>query len=205
MIATAHLSGPNYNSQASAGGRMDYSQALENMDMRWNNYLTLLVAATIGCCVLLPVAALVMFYNTVPPYLFYSLLALPLLLVAVIALLPVIQTANKKRRIDRDLPLFVAELATLSSTDMSFDRMMQTVAQKKEHGPLAEDAGRIYRLISMYDVSAVDACRFLSEHTPSEKESGLFLRLSHAIEQGEKLDRFFRSEYQRLMPRSTSH
>ncbi len=82
---------------------------------------------------------------------------------------------------------------------MPFDKVFFIMAQKKEYGPLAKDSMKIFRLMKYYNVSVAEACRFIASHTPSRMENDFFSRLGHAVDIGEKLDRFMKNEHDVMM------
>ena len=118
-------------------------------------------------------------------------------------MLPIIASSKSKMRAERNLPLFVTELAALSTSEMPIDRIFYVMSQQEEYGQLAEDSKRIYRLIKFYHVAAGDACRFVAARTPSPVEADFFSRLPHSLEVGEKLDRFLRNEQEVTMDEYT--
>lgn len=131
------------------------------------------------------------------------LYALPIFAIFAVAMLPIIASSKSKMRAERNMPLFVTELAALSTSEMPIDKVFYVMSQKTEYGQLAEDSKRIYRLIKFYHVAAGDACRFVAARTPSPVEADFFSRLSHSMEVGEKLDRFLKNEHEVIMDEYT--
>ena len=85
-------------------------------------------------------------------------------LVAIIIIWPWVSASSRRIKIDRSMPLFVTELAALSTSDMPFDKVFYIMAQKKEYGQLAKDSKQIFRLMKYYNVSVAEACRFIASH-----------------------------------------
>ncbi len=127
------------------------------------------------------------------------LYALPIFAIFAVAMLPIMASSKSKMRAERNMPLFVTELAALSTSEMPIDKIFYVMSQKAEYGQLAEDSKRIYRLIKFYHVAAGDACRFVAARTPSPIEADFFSRLSHSLEVGENLARFLKNEHEVIM------
>ncbi len=178
---------------------MKFGQALQTMDMPRKKYLMLLVLTITMCGIALP--ALMWF--TIGPLLdqltLIAMFAMFYFLVAVIIIWPWVSASSRRIKIDRSMPLYVTELAALSTSDMPFDKVFFIMAQKREYGPLAKDSMRIFRLMKYYNVSVAEACRFIASHTPSRMENDFFSRLGHAVDIGEKLDRFMKNEHDVMM------
>jgi flagellar protein FlaJ len=133
----------------------------------------------------------------------FMLYALPIFAIFAVGMLPIIASSKSKMRAERNMPLYVTELAALSTSEMPIEKMFYVMSTKTEYGQLAEDSLRIYRLIKFYHVAAGDACRFVAARTPSPMEADFFSRLSHSMEVGEKLDRFLKNEHEVIMDEYT--
>jgi len=178
---------------------MKYSEAMAIMEMDRKKFFMLLLMTIIGCGIIAPLALWFTLSSLLPTMTLMMTMTLPIFMVVVVIIWPMLMASQKRIKTDRQLPAFVTELAALSTSDMSFDKIFYILAGKKEYGPLAEDAKRVYRLIRHYNVSAAEACRFVSAKTPSKMAKEFYSRLAHAIEVGEPLDRFMRNEHDIMM------
>ncbi|OPY32557.1 MAG: flagellar assembly protein J [Methanomassiliicoccales archaeon PtaU1.Bin124] len=178
---------------------MKYSQALRIMEMDKKQYMMMLAASIIGMGIVAPLVMIVYLAPFLEPLTLYTMLALPLFLTVVVIIWPIVLASQRKIKIDRQMSWFVTEIAALSTSDMSFDKIFYILSLKKEYGPLAEDAQRIFRLVKQYNVSAAESCRFVAARSPSKMENDFYSRLAHSIDVGEKLDRFMKNEHDIMM------
>lgn len=178
---------------------MKYKQALAVMEMDQKKYFILLILTVLGCGIAAPVLMITMLSPFFESITLYTMLALPIFLTVVVIIWPIVMASQRRIKIDRHLPSFVTELAALSTSDMPFEKIFYLLSQKKEYGPLANDAQRIFRLVKQYNVSAAEACRFAAQRTPSKMENDFYSRLAHSIDVGERLDRFMKNEHDIMM------
>jgi flagellar protein FlaJ len=179
-------------------------QGFRDMKMKPKTYFRLVIISIVVFGLIIPT---IMSSIIIPQYLSgildpsYSVLlyAIPIFGIFAVAMIPIMASSKNKMRAERNMPLFVTELAALSTSEMPIDRIFYILSQKTEYGQLAEDSKRIYRLIKFYHVAAGDACRFVAARTPSPMEADFFARLSHSMEVGEKLDRFLKNEHEVIM------
>ena len=178
---------------------MKYKQALSIMELDRKKYSMMLVASIIGMGIVAPLVMITYLQPFLDALSFYLMLALPIFLTVVVIIWPIVMASQRKLKIDRAMPWFVTEIAALSTSDMSFDKLFYILSLKKEYGPLAQDAQRIFRLVKQYNVSAAESCRFVAARTPSKMENDFFSRLAHSIDVGERLDRFMKNEHDIMM------
>jgi flagellar protein FlaJ len=179
-------------------------QGFRDMKMKPKTYFRLVIISIVVFGLVVPT---ILSSIIIPQYLSgildpsYSVLlyAIPIFGIFAVAMIPIMASSKNKMRAERNMPLFVTELAALSTSEMPIDRIFYILSQKTEYGQLAEDSKRIYRLIKFYHVAAGDACRFVAARTPSPMEADFFARLSHSMEVGEKLDRFLKNEHEVIM------
>ncbi|QLH74281.1 MAG: archaellar assembly protein FlaJ [Methanomassiliicoccales archaeon] len=178
---------------------MKYKDALSTMDMAPKKFMLILFFTVIAFGIALPMVLWLYLSPLLQVGTMAVALALPMFLVLVVFIWPLLMASQRRIKTDRQLPAFVTELAALSTSDMSFDKIFYILSQKSEYGPLSGDAKKIYRLIKHYNVSAAEACRFVSAKTPSKMAKDFYSRLAHSIEVGEPLDRFMRNEHDIMM------
>ncbi len=178
---------------------MKYTDGFKDMKMSPRTYFYVLVFSIIAFGIVVPGAM----YLLLAPYLSgpaaYVIYVIPVFLVFVIGMLPLIYSSQKKIKVDRLFPLFITELAALSTSEMGLEHIFRIMSEKKIYGPLADDSRRMYRLMKSYSVSAAEACRFIAARTPSVQESDFFSRFGHALEIGEPMSRFMKNEHDVIM------
>ena len=178
---------------------MKYIDGFRDMKMSPRSYFRLLVFSVVTFGIIVPGAMSLLLSPYLSGAAAYVIYLAPLFLVMVVALLPLIYSSQKKIKVDRIVPLFITELAALSTSEMSIDHIFRILSEKKVYGPLAEDSRRMYRLIKHYNVAANEAFRFVAARTPSVQEADFFNRMGHALEIGEPLSRFLNNEHDVIM------
>jgi flagellar protein FlaJ len=162
-------------------------------------YFLILIISTIVLGVIMPTVLIIAM-----PRLFTGIIGILLYpicfgFVFLIAMIPLLERAQRKAKIDRVMPLFVTEMAALSTADMPFDKVFYLLSEKIDYGPLADDARKIFRLIKHYHLSGSDSLRFVASRTPSVMESDFLNRLAHSQDIGEQLVRFMKNEHEVFM------
>lgn len=178
---------------------MKLKDSFRDMKITPKTYFLILTFATVIFGIVIP-AAISMF---LAPYLHgpivYTINIIPMFIIFVVGMYPLIASSQRKLKVDRIFSLYITELAALSTSEMSFDRIFYILSEKKVYGPLAEDSKKLYRLIKHYNVAASESCRFIAARTPSVIEADFFNRLAHALEIGESLSRFMKNEHDVIM------
>ncbi|HVO77820.1 MAG TPA: type II secretion system F family protein [Methanomassiliicoccales archaeon] len=178
---------------------MKLTDHLANMKMKPRTYFIIVLVSMLVFGLIVPTLISILLGPSLSGPLAYIVYVIPLFVVFVIAILPLVFSSKAKISTDRMLPQFVTEMAALATSDMSFDRILYILSQKKHYGPLADHAKRAYRLIHDYHMSAADACRFLTTKVPSQTEMDFYNRLAHGLEVGERLERFLKNEQDVIM------
>ncbi|MEM0449566.1 MAG: type II secretion system F family protein [Methanomassiliicoccales archaeon] len=172
---------------------------LRDSKMEPKRYFTLVLIAIVTCGLIIPGIINYVLSDYLTGIASYTIYAIPIFMIFVVAIFPIMASSKKKVVVERIMPLFVTEMAALSTSEMPIDKIFYVLSTRSEHGPLAEDSKKIFRLIHHYHVSAADACRFVAARTPSILEQDFLNRLAHALEVGERLDRFMKNEHDVIM------
>jgi flagellar protein FlaJ len=172
------------------------------IEIKLSTYLLLVFSAIITFGVIVPTLYLATMGGGTSDYaiLFY---AVPILGITGTAALPIVLAGKKRKQIEHLMPLFVTRMATLSTADLPIDRLFYLLSTCVEYGQLAKDSEKIYHLIKDYRMPAAEACRFIASRSASPIEADFFSRLSHAIDVGERLERFLRNEQDVIMDEYT--
>ncbi len=178
---------------------MDAKNFFKYSKMEPQLYFLVLIVSTIMLGVIMPT---VLFISM--PKLFSGIIGIMLYplcfgFVFIIALIPLIEKAQLKGKIDRMLPLYVTEMAALSTADLPFDKVFFILSEKEDYGPMSDDSRKIFRLMKHYHLSGSDALRFVAARTPSVMESDFLNRLAHSQDIGERLERFMKNEHEVFM------
>ena len=178
---------------------MKFKDSVRDMKIAPRTYFILLLVSVIGFGVVTPAIISIVLMPYLSGPIVYTIYTIPMFVVFVVAMYPLILSSQRKLKSDRMFPMFITELAALSTSEMSFDKIFYILSDKKTYGPLAEDSKKLYRLIKHYNVAAGEACRFVAARTPSVTESDFFNRMAHALEIGDTISRFMKNEHDVIM------
>lgn len=176
-----------------------FRNSFRDMNLKPSTYFILVAVSVVVFGVLVPTIFVIFFSDYLSGMLGASFYAIPIFLVFVVVMLPFLASSKRKIKIERNMPMFITEMAALSTSEMSFGKIFHILSDRDLHGPLSEEAKKVYRLVNHYYTPAGDSCRFISERTPSPMERDFFNRLAHAVELGENFQRFMKNEHDVMM------
>ncbi|ENN95829.1 flagellar assembly protein J [Methanocaldococcus villosus KIN24-T80] len=131
---------------------------------------------------------------------FYIFSLLPSIILLSALIYPYIILDTKKNKINERLHIFISKFGTLSITDLDRKELLKILSQEKEElDELAEESRKLYVLVSKWGRSLAEACRFLSQRTPSPEFADFLDRLAYAVDSGEELKEFLIKEQDIVM------
>lgn len=172
---------------------------LRDLRMKEETYYKLIMVSVVVLGLVVPTLMTLFLAPYVQGMLLIVLYVVPIFGIFVVFMLPAVYTSRRKMEVEQNMPMFVTTMAALSTSDMPFESVFYILSNKKEYGQLAKDAKQICRLVKHYSVGAAEACRFIAVRTSCQMEANFFNRLSHALDVGEKLDRFMENEHDVIM------
>jgi len=179
---------------------IDLAKTFQTLNMPPSRYVTFyavpIVAVGIVLALLVPRLVAPLLPEFVAPL-------VPILLVAFAAgvaiLLPVSLADRKRAEINNAIPFFMTHFGVLSTSNIPRAEIIRILGEKKEYNALADEMQRIYSLVSNWNLSLPQACRFVSKTTPSNILADFLERLAHALETGQDLEVFLRNEQSVVM------
>ena len=124
---------------------------------------------------------------------------IPLMLFFLVIFYPFTVYQNKKLQIDENMHYYITHLGVLSTSQMSRKELLKRVASNEAYGYLAEETDKIYMLMDDWGLSLAQACRFIARRTPSELYADFLDRFAHALDAGENLEIFLKTEQKVVM------
>lgn len=124
---------------------------------------------------------------------------IPLALLFVILFYPFSVYQNKKIQIDQNMHYFITHMGVLSTSQMSRKELFKRLSENDAYGYLAEETGKIYMLMDDWGLSLARSCRFIARRTPSELFADFLDRFAHAVDAGEEIEDFLRTEQKVVM------
>lgn len=130
-----------------------------------------------------------------------SSVALSIVLLVTVLSYPVLKARGVRSNAQDRLPLFVTQMAALSTSDMSAEDLFGTMSRLKGFGALSSDAGLIERMIADYNIPISEACRIVASNAIAPTEAEFLKGFAHAIEVGQKPSVFLAAEQKAIMER----
>jgi len=124
---------------------------------------------------------------------------IPLMLFFIVMFYPFTVYQNKKLQIDENMHYYITHLGVLSTSQISRKELLKRVASNEAYGYLAEETDKIYMLMNDWGLSLAQACRFIARRTPSELYADFLDRFAHALDAGENLETFLKTEQKVVM------
>ena len=124
---------------------------------------------------------------------------IPVMLFFLVVFYPFTVYSNKKLQIDENMHYYITHLGVLSTSQMSRKELLKRVASNEAYGYLAEETDKIYMLMNDWGLSFAQACRFIARRTPSELYADFLDRFAHALDAGENLETFLKTEQKVVM------
>ncbi|MHB8587138.1 MAG: archaellar assembly protein FlaJ [Thermoplasmatota archaeon] len=132
-------------------------------------------------------------------YYIFLIIATPIFLTVVAALYPMTKAQQRRISIDRQIHFYVTHMGVLATSQLPRVEVLRILSEKTDYGPLAEESGKIYRLVHAWHMSLAEACRFVARRTASELYSEFLDRFAYALDSGEDLEGFLKNEQIVLM------
>jgi len=124
---------------------------------------------------------------------------IPLFFLILLMFYPNTVYQSKRMQIDQNMHYYITHMGVLSTSQMSRKELLERLSKNEAYEFLAEETGKIYMLMEDWGLSLAQACRFIARRTPSELFSDFLDRFAHAVDAGEQIEDFLRSEQKVVM------
>ncbi|MCL7410608.1 MAG: archaellar assembly protein FlaJ [Methanosarcinaceae archaeon] len=178
---------------------MNYKQAFHSIDMEPADYAK-------------KFAIPVIVFGFVFSYILYAFL--PTLFVGpakyIPALLPVIcilfavyypmsMAAGKAAEIDNNMHYYITQMGSIATAETPRLDIIRIVSENKDYLYLASETKKIYNLVTVWNMSLAEACKFISRRTPSIIFEDFLDRFAHGLQSGEEIKSFLSAEQNVVM------
>ncbi|BAB59756.1 hypothetical protein [Thermoplasma volcanium GSS1] len=107
---------------------------------------------------------------------------------------PIVDRDNKKNDINSNIPFFITAFSSLVTSDANIIDVLILLSKKEKLGYLRVEIEKILNLVKNWGMGLAEAINFVAKKTPSDLFSDFLTRFSHAIDSGQDLEEFTRSE-----------
>ncbi|MDI3476088.1 MAG: archaeal flagellar protein FlaJ [Thermococcaceae archaeon] len=135
----------------------------------------------------------------IPTFVSYALYAIPLLPMLYALAYPYAKISSKRVQINSKIPFFATYFAVMSTSDVSREELIWSIATEKILEPIASDMKKVYYLMAKLHRSMPEALRFLSKRTPSKVFADFLERLAYSLDSGVELKDYLLQEQETVM------
>jgi len=179
---------------------MNYGSAIQTLNISPKRYFALYGGSAIGASLLITVILIYLFPSVFGEGLGrFIALSIPIYATISVLLYPLVIREKIKNEIDQNMHYFITHLGILATSDLDRKKMIEHLANRKEFGALAEEMRKIYVLMDTWNLSLAEASRIVSKKCPSVILADFLDRFAHAVDAGEDLEEFLKSEQETVM------
>lgn len=106
---------------------------------------------------------------------------------------------GKAAEIDNNMHYYITHMGAISTAETPRLDIIKIVSNNVSYGFLARESDKIYNLVTVWNMSLSDACRFASKRTPSMLYEDFLDRFAHGLQSGEDIKSFLQAEQNVVM------
>lgn len=112
---------------------------------------------------------------------------------------PLSVLASKAARMDNNMHYYITQMGSIATAETPRLDIIRIVSENEDYRELAHETRKIYDLVTVWNMSLADACRFISKRTPSVIFEDFLDRFAHALQSGEDVKSFLFTEQNVVM------
>ena len=112
---------------------------------------------------------------------------------------PFTALGGKAAQIDNNMHYYITQMGAISTAETPRLDIIKIVSKNESYKFLAKESEKIYNLVTVWNMSLSDACRFSSKRTPSVLYEDFLDRFAHGLESGEDIKAFLAAEQNVVM------
>jgi len=124
---------------------------------------------------------------------------IPFFFVLIVMMYPLNSMASMKMQIDQNIHYYVTHMGVLATSQMQLKDLLYSLSRNNAYEFLGKETGKVYMLMNDWKLSFAQSCRFIARRTPSDIFADFLDRFAHAIDSGENVETFLRSEHKVVM------
>ncbi len=176
-----------------------FKKAFECMEMTQKQYVMKFAMPLVFMGIFFPVIMFLLAPDLVSGVFTYVLLLVPVLFIGLVVFYPMSVMGTKRSQIDLNMHYYITHMGVLAASNMPRKEVIHHLSMHKAYGYLATETGKIYSLMTDWNFSMAQACRFIAKRTPSPIFSDFLDRLAHSSEAGEPFEQFVWTEQKVVM------
>ncbi len=176
-----------------------FKKAFDCMEMTQKQYVMKFALPLIFMGIFFPLVMFLLAPDLVSGTFTYVLLLVPALFIGLVVFYPITVMGTKRSQIDVNMHYYITHMGVLAASNMARKEVIHHLSLHKAYGYLATETGKIYSLMTDWNFSLAQACRFMAKRTPSPIFADFLDRLAHSSEAGEPFDQFVWTEQKVVM------
>ncbi|SES95764.1 flagellar protein FlaJ [Methanococcoides vulcani] len=112
---------------------------------------------------------------------------------------PFTALGSKAAQIDNNMHYYITQMGAISTAETPRLDIIKIVSKNDSYKFLAKESEKIYNLVTVWNMSLSDACRFVSKRTPSILYEDFLDRFAHGLQSGEDIKSFLAAEQNVVM------
>lgn len=177
----------------------NYDKAFKNLGMEPIVYVKKFALPII----LFGIILAVLMYTLLPSFFVGPTKYIPVLIALVCVIFvfsyPLSILAAKAARIDNNMHYYITQMGSIATAETPRLDIIRIVSENEDYRELAHETRKIYDLVTVWNMSLADSCRFVSKRTPSIIFEDFLDRFAHALQSGENVKDFLFAEQNVVM------
>jgi len=124
---------------------------------------------------------------------------LPVICILFAVYYPMSMAAGKAAEIDNNMHYYITQMGSIATAETPRLDIIRIVSENKDYLYLASETKKIYDLVTVWNMSLAEACKFISRRTPSIIFEDFLDRFAHGLQSGEDIKSFLSAEQNVVM------
>ncbi len=124
---------------------------------------------------------------------------LPVICIIFAVYYPMSIADGKAAEIDNNMHYYITQMGAIATAETPRLDIIRIVSQNKDYKRLADETIKIYNLVTVWNMSLAEACKFISKRTPSILYEDFLDRFAHGLQSGENVNDFLNAEQNVVM------
>lgn len=124
---------------------------------------------------------------------------LPVICILFAASYPMSMAAGKAAEIDNNMHYYITQMGSIATAETPRLDIIRIVSNNKDYLYLASETKKIYNLVTVWNMSLAEGCKFISKRTPSIIFEDFLDRFAHGLQSGEDIKSFLSAEQNVVM------
>ncbi|WP_406671066.1 archaellar assembly protein FlaJ [Methanolobus sp. ZRKC4] len=178
---------------------MSYEKAFKNLGMEPKAYVEKFALPIISFGFIFSIFLLIVFPTLFTGPAKYIPVLIPVICIIFAFSYPLSILGAKAARIDNNMHYYITQMGSIATAETPRLDIVRIVSENEDYQELAEETKKIYDLVTVWNLSLADGCRFISKRTPSIIFEDFLDRFAHALQSGEDVKTFLFAEQNVVM------